>query len=106
MGVVTTWIVEPIVKSLVSDGDSARNGLAALMVLRIMRLLRLARSVRLLVQFKTLWMLVRGLLSSAGTMFYTFGLMMLILYVFACLGVELITKDKLLWNDPDVGELV
>merc|ERR1719316_2376548 len=31
---------------------------------------------------------------------------MLILYVFACLGIELITKDKDLYNDPAVGPIV
>jgi Ca2+-binding EF-hand superfamily protein len=49
----------------------------------------------LLAKFKVLWMLVRGLLSSAGTMTYVFILFALILYVFACMGVEIITKPHL-----------
>merc|ERR1719333_892923 len=102
MGAISSWIVEPILMSL-TDGGNVSNELAPLMVLRVMRLLRLARSVRLLVQFKTLWMLVRGLLTSATTMFYTFMLMILILYVFACLGVEIITKNEELQTHNTLG---
>merc|ERR1719464_1208118 len=46
------------------EGDS----LGPVMVLRMGRLLRLARTVRMLVKIQVLWMLVRGLLMSAGTM--------------------------------------
>ena len=38
-------------------------------------------------------MLVRGLLSSASTMCYVFFLMLLMLYLFANMAIELITKD-------------
>jgi hypothetical protein len=76
------------------------------MVLRILRLARLARALRLLVQFKELWMLVRGLLSSARTMVYTAIIIFIILYVFACLGMELITTDENLRQDPDVDSYV
>jgi voltage-gated sodium channel len=77
------------------EGADAEGALGFLLVLRTFRLARLARSVRLLAQFKVLWMLVRGLLSSAGTMAYVFVLFALILYVFACMGVEVITKPHL-----------
>lgn len=101
MGVISTWVVTPIMgKGAMADE------LGPLMVLRVMRLLRLARAVRLLVQFKTLWMLVRGLLSSAGTMIYTFSLIALILYVYACLGMELITKNPLALEDESFREAV
>ena len=72
-----------------------------LLVLRVLRLLKLARAVRLLVAFKTLWMLVRGLLSSAGTMFYTFLLMTLILYVAGIMALELITKQRHKFEDSE-----
>ena len=74
--------------------------------------------VRLLVQFKTLWMLVRGILSTAETMLYTFLLVLLILYVYACLGVEIRSRlpqhgaepigeggaVTVLQNDPEIIE--
>lgn len=102
-GVMTAWIIMPL-------SGSVPAGMGPLMVLRIMRLFRLARAVRLLVQFKTLWMLVCGLLYSLGTIFYTFLLMLLIIYVWACLGIELITKHDLgpqgAEPDPDFEDAV
>jgi Ca2+-binding EF-hand superfamily protein len=77
------------------------------MVLRVLRLLRLARAVRLFSQFKALWMLVRGLLSSAGTISYTFLLLALILYLFANMAIELITKDEELRSqDAEFDQIV
>merc|ERR1719261_777923 len=87
--------------------NDAAKLLGPVMVLRVLRLARLARTVRLLAQFKELWMLVRVLMSSAGTMFYTFLLIFIILYVFACLGIELITTDvELREDDPEFNRLV
>lgn len=66
------------------------EGLGVLTVLRMARLFRLVRAIRLLAAFRDLFVLVRGLLDSAGTVFYTLLLLIGILYVFACVGVELI----------------
>merc|ERR1719161_672040 len=68
------------------------EGFGTVMVLRTLRVFRLARVVRLVVQFKTLWMLVRGLLGSVDTMCYITLLIVLLLYIYACIGLELITK--------------
>eukprot|EP00392_Amoebophrya_sp_AT5.2_P001866 g1871.t1 len=90
VGVLSTWVLPSIFSETPDE-------LGPLLVLR----------VRLLVAFKTLWMLVRGLLSSAGTMCYTFVLMFLILYVSAVLAVELITKNKEAYeDDPETYEVV
>ena len=52
-------------------------------------------------------MLVRGLLSSAGTISYTFLLLALILYLFANMAIELITKDEELRSqDADFDRIV
>ena len=40
-----------------------------------------------------LWQLIRGLYSTLNLMFNTAVLVTLLLYIFACLGVELITKE-------------
>eukprot|EP00931_Biecheleriopsis_adriatica_P121625 TRINITY_DN96689_c0_g1_i1.p1 TRINITY_DN96689_c0_g1~~TRINITY_DN96689_c0_g1_i1.p1 ORF type:complete len:557 (-),score=97.65 TRINITY_DN96689_c0_g1_i1:42-1712(-) len=82
-GVITQWMVEPAFGTATED-------IGPLMVLRTARLLRLARTVRMLIRFKELWMLVQGLLSSANTMLYTLLLLFVILYIFACLGLELV----------------
>ena len=92
---------------LESTTGSADDSLGPIMVLRVLRLLKLARAVRLFSQFKVMWMLVRGLLSSATTMCHTFILMFLILYIFASLAIEMITKDTALRSaEPEYEELV
>lgn len=98
MGILTSWIVDPFV----SDTDS--GGLGPLMLLRVLRtarLLRLAKTARILVNVKECWMLLRGFLNSAGVMFYTFVVVFVTLYVFSCLGIELISKHRLNATDID-----
>jgi hypothetical protein len=68
------------------------QALGAVMTLRIMRLLRLARALRMFVQFKTLWGLVRGILSSMGTIVYTCILLFFFCFMFAIIAIELIAK--------------
>ncbi|CAD7964269.1 unnamed protein product [Amoebophrya sp. A25] len=87
VGVLSSWIL-PLVFTAGADE------LQTILVLRVLRLLRLARAVRLLVAFRTLWMLVRGLLTSMDTILYTFFLIFLAVYLAAVLGVELITKNR------------
>eukprot|EP00931_Biecheleriopsis_adriatica_P066560 TRINITY_DN40890_c0_g1_i1.p1 TRINITY_DN40890_c0_g1~~TRINITY_DN40890_c0_g1_i1.p1 ORF type:complete len:677 (-),score=120.07 TRINITY_DN40890_c0_g1_i1:2-2032(-) len=83
MGVITQWILSPIL-------GSQMDQVGPLMVLRTVRLMRLAKTVRLLIKFKELWMLVRGLLNSLSTMIYTILLLFVLLYIFACIGLELL----------------
>jgi len=59
-------------------------------------LLRLIRTLRMLRYFRTVWRLVFGLLTSINTIASTLCLIVLVLYIFACLGIEIIT------NDPDL----
>eukprot|EP00930_Biecheleria_cincta_P028971 TRINITY_DN20164_c0_g1_i1.p1 TRINITY_DN20164_c0_g1~~TRINITY_DN20164_c0_g1_i1.p1 ORF type:complete len:564 (-),score=86.41 TRINITY_DN20164_c0_g1_i1:21-1481(-) len=107
--VLTSWVMAPIVaivRLAVGQADDPSGALEFLMVLKILRLFRLARAVRLLVQFKTLWMLVRGLLCSASTIFFTCVLMVLALYIFACLCVELISRPYQNGDDAEMSALV
>lgn len=97
VGIFGTWILPPLLGSV--------EELAPLMVLRTMRLARLVRTVRLLVKFKVLWMLVLGLLNSASTMFYTLVLLIIILYVFSAIGIELIANNPLAGTDPEFQEV-
>lgn len=103
---IISMILLPILTAV--SGGSVQNidGLAPLMVLRVLRILKLARALRLLVQFKTLWMLVKGLLTSYRAITFTFLLMFLILYVFACMAVEIITKDEKLKDDDVTAKIV
>eukprot|EP00930_Biecheleria_cincta_P020981 TRINITY_DN15640_c0_g1_i1.p1 TRINITY_DN15640_c0_g1~~TRINITY_DN15640_c0_g1_i1.p1 ORF type:complete len:536 (-),score=113.70 TRINITY_DN15640_c0_g1_i1:61-1668(-) len=103
---IISMILLPILTAV--SGGSVQNidGLAPLMVLRVLRILKLARALRLLVQFKTLWMLVKGLLTSYRAITFTFLLMFLILYVFACMAVEIITKDSRMKDDAETAKIV
>jgi len=91
MGVTTEWLL----RIPFCGGNQCNvDGLGFIMVLRTARLFRLARTVRLLIQFKELWMLVRGLMDSASTMCYTLLMMFIIIYIFSSVGLELITKHR------------
>lgn len=102
LGLVGTLVLEPIANS---TGGS--NALGSVMVLRMLRLLRLGRTLRLFKLFKQLaefLAVLRGLVSSIGLIAGTFFTLVLVLYVFACLGLELITKSPLNETSPAFHE--
>jgi len=88
------WLTE-ILKIAMEGNKDMEDKLGMVMVLRLLRLLRLARALRLFSQFKVLWQLVRGLLSSLSTMASMTLLMCLILYLYAVMALELITKYQI-----------
>lgn len=90
-GVLVSWVMRPMGLAESEGGFDS----AVMVVMRTLRLMRLARTVRLLVKFRVLWMLVRGLMSSAGTMLYTCILLVIVLYVLACVGVEMVSLNEL-----------
>ena len=69
-----------------------------IMLVRMPRLARLVRAARLVVQFRTLWLLVQGLWHSIMPMLWTFIIMVAVVYIFAVLGMELIREA------PEYGE--
>lgn len=92
-GALSNYVVGPIMSSIhANNSESMKDGMSGILIMRMLRLFRLARAIRFLVIFKTLWLLVSGLMHSAGTIAYTFSLILLILYVFSCMALELITK--------------
>jgi hypothetical protein len=77
------------------DGtESGGAAVGAIRVMKVVRLTRLLRTVRLVAQFRKLWLLIRGLVSTLHVMGNALLLLGLILYVYACLGVELIASDE------------
>lgn len=84
--------------------NTVRPGeLAPVLALRSIRILRVVRVFRSLEQFREFYLLVRGLLQSVGMMLYTFLLMILILFLFAAVGTEVITLNHLA-RGPDADE--
>jgi len=99
IGVANMWVMY----------KAASDTMEPFMVLRAIRLLRLARTVKLVMHFRHLWMLVRGLLSSFGTMLSTLLLLLAVIFVFSSIGVEIITKHPLARGgsaDPQFKALV
>jgi len=106
-GCVASWVLTPIYAGN-GPGDQNRQVLSQLMVFRICRLLRLLRAMRMVKKFRSMWRLVYGLLTSFNTMITTLSLVGLVLYTFACLGIEMITKDPNLRESasPEVRRIV
>eukprot|EP00929_Paragymnodinium_shiwhaense_P049830 TRINITY_DN2512_c0_g2_i1.p1 TRINITY_DN2512_c0_g2~~TRINITY_DN2512_c0_g2_i1.p1 ORF type:complete len:650 (-),score=86.27 TRINITY_DN2512_c0_g2_i1:278-2227(-) len=64
-------------------------------VFRLLRLLRLMRTIKLLKRIRVLWMLVSGLMESVSLMLNTVMLLMIVMYVFSCISMEVITASEL-----------
>ena len=81
-------IVEPLIRGMTNIP------LGILRILKMLRISRLLRAVRLIAQFRVMWELVRGLLNSMNMILSTCILMSFILYIYACIGLELLTKER------------
>ncbi|CAK9096170.1 Sodium channel protein type 4 subunit alpha A (Voltage-gated sodium channel subunit alpha Nav1.4a) [Durusdinium trenchii] len=82
-------------------------GFERLLVFRGLRLLRLVRALRMVNHFKIMWRLVYGLLTCGQTILSTMALIIISLFVFACVAVELISKDtELSKANEEVAEIV
>eukprot|EP00929_Paragymnodinium_shiwhaense_P105779 TRINITY_DN7083_c0_g2_i1.p1 TRINITY_DN7083_c0_g2~~TRINITY_DN7083_c0_g2_i1.p1 ORF type:complete len:691 (-),score=125.94 TRINITY_DN7083_c0_g2_i1:562-2634(-) len=100
--VVSGWI-DILMSSIFEETTQV---LGPLMVIRTARLMRFCRTMRLLRRFKVLWMLVRGITDSLPTIAYTFLIFIIFLYVFACMGMELVAASHLDPQDEEMNELV
>jgi len=88
-----------ILAPLMAGNDSM---IEQFLVLRMMRILRLVRTFRMLPVFRVAWKLVSGFISASNTMLSTLALITMLLYMYACLGLELISKDLAL-NLDELG---
>ncbi|CAK0813456.1 unnamed protein product [Prorocentrum cordatum] len=104
-GVVTSWICAPIMEFAGTD-QSFLGIFSKLLIVRTLRLLRLVRAFRLMEEFQDIWKLVSGLGSSLRTVLSAALLIVLAIYVFACAGVELITRNDTLLQDPETASVV
>jgi voltage-gated sodium channel len=100
LGVANAWIIRPILDS--SDVPVLEH----VMVVRSIRLLRLARALRLLEHMQELWKLVVGMLNSLKTVLSALVLILMMLFLFGCVSVELITKSETLRSYPDAARVV
>ncbi|CAE7774492.1 Catsper1 [Symbiodinium sp. CCMP2592] len=77
-----------------SFGASELQSVEKLLIVRGLRLLRLLRALRMVSHFKIMWRLVHGLLTSAETILAVTLLLLVCLFVAACVAVEVIAKDE------------
>eukprot|EP00397_Hematodinium_sp_SG-2012_P021422 GEMP01022129.1.p1 GENE.GEMP01022129.1~~GEMP01022129.1.p1 ORF type:complete len:330 (+),score=61.38 GEMP01022129.1:81-1070(+) len=109
-GVISIWIFGIVM--LLREDDIEKAGAFmdgnAWSAFRILRLFQLARTVRLSSKFKLLWSMVRGMVSAFRALMWTFFLMIILFYLFAILGVEVVGKNEFLntFEDPHVVKLV
>eukprot|EP00929_Paragymnodinium_shiwhaense_P084573 TRINITY_DN45226_c0_g1_i1.p1 TRINITY_DN45226_c0_g1~~TRINITY_DN45226_c0_g1_i1.p1 ORF type:complete len:484 (+),score=100.64 TRINITY_DN45226_c0_g1_i1:266-1717(+) len=101
---VTFGVIDAVVA--VSHPETASQVLGDFGVLRVARLVRLMRTVRVVRQFRPLYLLVQGLQESFSTVLCTLVIVTTILYVFACLGIELITMHPLATENAEFMEVV
>eukprot|EP00812_Abedinium_dasypus_P009850 NODE_350_length_1643_cov_576.584383.p1 GENE.NODE_350_length_1643_cov_576.584383~~NODE_350_length_1643_cov_576.584383.p1 ORF type:complete len:503 (+),score=168.32 NODE_350_length_1643_cov_576.584383:151-1509(+) len=94
LGVSYSWMVKPISVHLTGETGSDAGIFQRVIALRVLRLLRMIRALRMLPLLKASWRMVSGLLESWGTMVSMLVLLTLALYLFACLGLEVITKSE------------
>jgi voltage-gated sodium channel len=96
-GVVFTWILEPMKRIVDIDEIPLAN---QVLILRTLRVIRMVRAFRLMQQVRELWQLCGGLLRSARTMAAVSILLVVAIFMFSCLGIDLITySDKLKANE-------
>ncbi|CAE7879495.1 SCN1A [Symbiodinium microadriaticum] len=77
-----------------SFGANELQSVEKLLIVRGLRLLRLLRALRMVSHFKIMWRLVHGLLTSAETILAVTLLLLVCLFVAACVAVEVIAKDE------------
>jgi len=95
LSVLNTWILNP--------ANIKADFLRKATVLRILRLVRIARNFKR--QFKEMWQLLRGIVDSFETLFWTYVMMFGLLYFFSILATTLFGKMGAFDGDPRAKEI-
>jgi len=103
LGVISAWILEPL--STVADLQDVPV-ISQVLTLRVLRLMRLVRALRLIEAFHELWRLCCGLSKSLRTMLSVCLLVVVVVFVFACMGVETISTSERLNQNEETAEIV
>jgi len=103
LGLVVTGVLAKVAEVV---GAKGFDSIDLLLVFRSLRVFRVVRAIRMLEFFSELWKLFTGLLRSARTVFAAFLLIFLVMYMFACIGVEAITKSEALRGDEDTRPII
>ena len=101
---VSVGLLALVLVPLLEQGG--RDDWERLLIIRGLRLLRLARVLRTLQHFKVVWRLVSGLLSAWDTLASTMGLILLWLYIFGCVAIEVISNDQVLLENTLTAAII
>merc|ERR1719236_58467 len=86
-------VITAIASAGAEEGEEAEGSpLGQLSILRVLRVIRVMRMARLLKVFKELWMIIKGIIDSLGTMFWVSMLILLILYCCAILCIDVVGR--------------
>eukprot|EP00746_Dinoflagellata_sp_MGD_P166159 gnl/MRDRNA2_/MRDRNA2_95871_c0_seq1.p1 gnl/MRDRNA2_/MRDRNA2_95871_c0~~gnl/MRDRNA2_/MRDRNA2_95871_c0_seq1.p1 ORF type:complete len:602 (+),score=119.71 gnl/MRDRNA2_/MRDRNA2_95871_c0_seq1:112-1917(+) len=96
-GVLTMWILGP------AGVESAF--VRRFQVIRVLRLIRVVRAVRTIPFFAVLWTLIGGLIDSFNTLFWTFVMIVSVLWTFAIFAVYWIGRAPEFEDDPEAQML-
>lgn len=97
-------VIVPIVGS--AEQDAALSGIEKILVVRGLRLLRLVRALRMISHFKVMWRLVYSLLTAGQTMLSATALIMLSLFIFGCVSIEMIHSEPDLLKTEETATIV
>merc|ERR1719393_297704 len=96
-----------LVTGILGEILTATSKTSHISLLRVCRLVRLLRSMRLLISFRELWLLIRGLLSAMRTLFWAALLILILCTLWSILTVELIhPKMEEIFGDQDCGRCI
>jgi len=102
---VVVAVVTLTIERVTSDHwDSGIFGVV--MVVRTFRLLRMIRALRMIRMFNMMWRLVYGMMCSMETIVSTLLLILFSIFMFTCLGIEVVSKDEALKSDPETAEII
>eukprot|EP00929_Paragymnodinium_shiwhaense_P093760 TRINITY_DN5401_c0_g1_i2.p1 TRINITY_DN5401_c0_g1~~TRINITY_DN5401_c0_g1_i2.p1 ORF type:complete len:625 (-),score=83.97 TRINITY_DN5401_c0_g1_i2:408-2144(-) len=100
-----TLVVVGLLEALEKVAGEA-DGSSAFGVMRVLSLLRMFRTVRLFRRFHALWKLLQSFLNSMITLGWILIMLLLVLYVFACIGMQIIGAHPLRESDEKFADAV
>jgi len=99
-------VIELVVE--VSGGETESAGTLVLRVLRMIRLVRLLKIVRYISAFRELRLMIYGLFSSLRSLFWSFVLLTLVVYIFAIVFVQaaiaFISRNDFMGDPPELKD--
>jgi voltage-gated sodium channel len=104
-GLLSLLVLQPLQDEAGIPPDIVRSA-DMLLLLRLLRFIRVAKILRLLPLFNDMWKMCNGLIKAMNTMFSVVVLMMISIYLFACLGVDLISQSEILAEDQSTRRIV